>query len=93
MEIPNAMTGPTALARARAVMNGVKQRLPSDLFEVHDATLFVSSESVTPRAVFAVGLIGVAFGIVAVQFQIPTDVDATVDSLTSELIRKRPRSH
>jgi hypothetical protein len=93
MEIPKAMTKPTALDRARAVMNGVKQRLPSDLFEVHDATLFVSSESVTPRAVFGVGLIGVAFGIVVVQFEIPTDVGATVDLLTSELIRKRPRLH
>lgn len=83
---------PDPLSIARAVMRRVKHRLPADEFEVHDATLFVSSESTVPRAVFGVGLPGVPLGVVAVQFEMPDDIDTMVDSLVAGLIEKRQRS-
>ena len=92
MNLSDGNTQPDPLSTARAVMRRVKHRLPADEFEVHDATLFLSSESTVPRAAFAVVFTGVPLGIVAVQFEVLDDIDTMVDSLVAGLLEKRQRS-
>ncbi|QYF74382.1 hypothetical protein [Cryobacterium sp. PAMC25264] len=45
-----------------------------------------------PRAAFAVVFTGVPLGMVAVQFEVPDDIDTMVDSLVAGLLEKRQRS-
>jgi hypothetical protein len=74
---------------ARAVMVAVKSLLPGGQFDVADKTLFVSSESACPRAVFAVVLIGIPGGLVPVEFDVPQTVDALAKELAAALIDVR----
>lgn len=80
---------PRDLEVARAVLRAVKNSLPTDKFEVHDDTLFLSSESATPRAVFAVVLPGIQFGLIPVGFVVPKDVDVLAGELVARLLETR----
>jgi hypothetical protein len=86
----DADVSPDHLDAARAVMLGVKKRLPPERFEVREETLFVSKGSAVPHAVFAVLLVGVPQGLISAQFDIPVDIDGTVDGLVAGLLEKNP---
>lgn len=77
------------LNAARAVMAAVKSLLPADQFDVADKTLFVSSESASPRAVFAVVLIGIPGGLIPVEFDVPRTVDTLAEELATALLDVR----
>lgn len=89
MNLSDGGNQPDPLLTARAVLRGVRHRLPADEFEVHEATLFVSSESTVPRAAFAVVFTGVPLEMVAVQFEVPDDIDTVVGSLVHGLLERR----
>lgn len=74
---------------ARAVMRAVKGSLPAGEFEVCDESLFLSSESATPRAAFAVVLPGIQFGLVPVDFDVPKGVEALAYELTERIVEIR----
>lgn len=82
-------SNPRDLEVARAVVRAVKNSLPGDKFEVHDDTLFLSSESGTPRAAFAVVLPGIQFGVIPVDFVVPRGVDVLAGELAARLLETR----
>jgi hypothetical protein len=74
---------------ARAVVRSVKHQLPSDEFEVDEDTLFLSSQAQSPTAAFAVVLLGIPSGLIAVDFKVSFDIDATADGLVAGLLEAR----
>jgi transcriptional regulator with XRE-family HTH domain len=70
-------------------MAAVKDFLPADQFNVADKTLFVSSQSTTPRAAFAVVLVGIPGGLIPIEFDVPQTVDPLAQELAAALIDAR----
>ena len=80
---------------ARLTMLGVKQRLPVDRFDVREGTLFLSAHVFPPRAVFAVGLIGIRYGLVAVEYDVPfssSEIEAMIEYQVGRLLVMNPPS-
>jgi len=89
MSSPLNSNSPSDLDVAQAVLAAVKSRLPPEEFDVNDATLFLSSEPGPPLAVFAVGLTGIKYGLIPVEFDIPRSVEALADELVERLFVTR----
>jgi hypothetical protein len=89
MSNPRNSNLPSDLDVALAVFAAIKSRLPAEEFEVHDGTLFLSSERGSPRAVFAVSLTGIKYGLIPVNFEIPRSVEALADELVGQLLVTR----
>jgi hypothetical protein len=91
MDDPHSTAGTDNLEIAREVLRSVRKQLSTDEFTVYDATLFLSSQSPIPRAVFAVVFRGVPYGLIATEFDISNNVDTLAGELVAELRELRLR--
>jgi hypothetical protein len=85
----NTSSSQDSLDAARAVMAAVKDLLPADQFHVADKTLFISSESTSPRAAFAVVLVGIPGGLIPIEFDVPQTADPLAEELAKALLDAR----
>ena len=79
------------LPRAREIVDGIKQRVPSDRISIDDQTLFVGT--LVPELVgcVAVALVGIPCQMTALTFDIDGDLDATVALHVRRLLEWRAR--
>lgn len=73
------------LPAARAVVDEVVRRLPTELFRISPGTLFVGRSVPEEVACFAAGLVGFPHQLVAVEFELGRPFEETVASIVSRL--------
>ncbi|GAB3129580.1 hypothetical protein [Glaciibacter psychrotolerans] len=77
---------------AGAVVHGVNERLPPEYFTVYEGSLLYSSDD--SPGIFAVVLVGIQHGLLAVPFAIPDDtsvaIEATVEVVVRQLLPMSP---